>query len=151
MFFLVSGAICFACGLILLFLGKLEAAFLAYFAGFGLLCFRSTFKGLDSKALRELFSDDSTHQLDPLLVSGFIGFFVALYLAVKLQVAAAGAVFTASLSALGVSKGSASGVAKAQISHTATTATTTTATTSTTTATAPSIPPPEAPKMGGGS
>lgn len=146
MFYLVSSGIFAASALVLLFLGRLDAASLATFGAFGFICFHGPFKGLEASTFRELFSDDATHKLDPLLLAGFIGFFVALYLAVKLQVAAAGAVFTAALSALGVAKGSASGVAKAQISHTATTATT-----STTTATAPNIPPPEAPKMGGGS
>ncbi len=148
MFYLVSSGIFAASALVLLFLGRIEAASLATFGAFGFICFHGPFKGLEAAAFRELFSDDATHKLDPLLLAGFIGFFVALYLAVKLQVAAAGAVFTASLSALGVAKGSASGVAKAQINHTSMTATTVSATTITPNPTT-TIPPPEAPKMGG--
>ena len=140
MFYLVSAGIFALCALVLLFLGRIEAASLTIFATFGFLCFRGPFKGLEGATFRELFSDDATHKLDPLLLAGFLGFFVALYLAVKLQVAAAGAVFTASLSALGVAKGSASGVAKAQINHTASGATINPT---------PTIPSPEAPKMGG--
>jgi len=140
MFYLVSAGIFALCALVLLFLGRIEAASLTIFATFGFLCFRGPFKGLEGATFRELFSDDATHKLDPLLLAGFLGFFVALYLAVKLQVAAAGAVFTASLSALGVAKGSASGVAKAQINHTTTVSAPTPP---------PTFPPPEAPKMGG--
>jgi hypothetical protein len=148
MFYLGSAGIFALCALVLLFLGRIEAASLTIFATFGFLCFRGPFKGLEGATFRELFSDDATHKLDPLLLAGFLGFFVALYLAVKIQVAAAGAVFTASLSALGVAKGSASGVAKAQINHTSMAATTVSATTITPNPT-PTISPPEAPKMGG--
>lgn len=148
MFYLVSSGIFAASALVLLFLGRIEAASLATLGAFGFICFHGPFKGLEASTFRELFSDDATHKLDPLLLAGFIGFFVALYLAVKLQVAAAGAVFTAALSALGVAKGSASGVTKAQINHTTTTATTVATTVSAPNPT-PTIPPPEAPKMGG--
>jgi len=101
--------------LVLLFLGRMEGAGLALVAAFGLLAFHGPFQGLEAGALREMFADDDTSKLDPLLVAGFAAAFVGLYLVIKLQIAAASTAFGFAATALGVSKGTNYGVRKAQL------------------------------------
>lgn len=111
-FLLCLCAGCAGSGLVLLFLGRVQASGLAFFVAFGFLAFEGPIKGLSNKSIRELFSDDTTDQLDPNLVLGFVGALVGFGLLVNGNLATGTAALGAAGTYLGITKGTGYGIRK---------------------------------------